>query len=30
VFDKSSEVEELLLYCDRLHEGSDTAPGRLA
>jgi DNA-binding NarL/FixJ family response regulator len=27
VFDKSSEVEELLAYCDRLHAGADTKPG---
>lgn len=24
VFDKSSEVEELLTYCDRLHDGADS------
>ncbi len=29
VFDKSSEVEELLAYCDRLHDGADSAPGTL-
>jgi DNA-binding NarL/FixJ family response regulator len=29
VFDKSSEVEELLVYCDRLHDGVDSAPGAL-
>jgi DNA-binding NarL/FixJ family response regulator len=30
VFDKSSEVEELLVYCDRLNDGvADTAPGAL-
>ena len=29
VFDKSSELDELLNYCDRLHAGVDTAPGGL-
>ncbi len=29
VFDKSSEVEELLAYCDKLHTGTDSAPGAL-
>jgi DNA-binding NarL/FixJ family response regulator len=29
VFDKSSEVEELLAYCDRLHAGADTKPSGL-
>ena len=30
VFDKSSEVEELLAYCDRLHKGTDSALGALS
>lgn len=29
VFDKSSELEELLAYCERLHTGGDSAPGGL-
>ena len=29
VFDKSSQVEELLTYCDKLHRGADSAPGAL-
>jgi DNA-binding NarL/FixJ family response regulator len=29
VFDKSNEVEELLVYCDRLHGGVDSAPAGL-
>lgn len=29
VFDKSSEIEELLDYCDRLNDGTDSAPGDL-
>lgn len=29
VFDKSSEVEELLAYCTRLHGGETTGPGAL-
>jgi DNA-binding NarL/FixJ family response regulator len=29
VFDKSSEVEELLVYCDHLQDGIDSAPGAL-
>ncbi len=29
VFDKSSEVDELLAYCDRLHQGLDSAAGEL-
>jgi DNA-binding NarL/FixJ family response regulator len=30
VFDKSSELEELLAYCDRLGRGEDTVPGDLS
>jgi DNA-binding NarL/FixJ family response regulator len=29
VFDKSSEIEELLDYCDRINDGKDSAPGDL-
>ena len=29
VFDKSNELDDLLMYCSRLSEGSDTAPGAL-
>jgi DNA-binding NarL/FixJ family response regulator len=29
VFDKSSELEELLAYCECLHTGADSAPGGL-
>jgi hypothetical protein len=30
VFDKSSELEELLNYCDRLHQDAVPADGRPA
>jgi DNA-binding NarL/FixJ family response regulator len=29
VFDKSSEIEELVDYCERLHGGESSAPGEL-
>ncbi len=29
VFDKSSEVEELLAYCERLNDGTDSKPSDL-
>lgn len=29
IFDKSSELEELLAYCERLGKGADSAPGDL-
>jgi DNA-binding NarL/FixJ family response regulator len=29
IFDKSSELEELLAYCERLGSGADSAPGDL-
>jgi DNA-binding NarL/FixJ family response regulator len=29
IFDKSSELEELLAYCERLGRGADSAPGDL-
>ncbi len=29
VFDKSNELDDLLTYCSRLSEGSDTTPGAL-
>ena len=29
VFDKSSDVEELIAYCGRLHDGVDTGAGNL-
>lgn len=30
VFDKSSELEELIAYCERLAQGGDSAPGALS
>ena len=30
VFDKSSELEELIAYCERVAQGGDSAPGALS
>ena len=30
VFDKSSELEELIAYCERVADGRDSGPGALS